>query len=716
MRLAARLAPSLATLCVLPSLAAAQAADAGLPRLAAVRATTPVRLDGVLDEEAWSSAPLATGFRQVEPDHGSPARLDTEVRVVFDDEALYIGAFCHDPAGAAGVRVQDLRRDFDNDNNDTLSLAFDPWGDGRIALSFQVTPYGSQRDQRVFDDAIFDVPWDAIWRVETRRGALGWTAEVAIPWRTLSYDPRATTWRFQVRRMATRINELTGWAPWPRNVNHYRMTHAGFLDGLAPPTASRNLLLRPYALGRVIRGADGELDLDGTLGGELRWAITPTTTLDLTLNTDFAEADVDQLQINLRRYSLFVPERRQFFLDNAGLFAPALETEALMPWFTRRIGLADGRAVPILGGARLISQSAERSIGAMAVATAEVDDVAPAGAFAIARYTHNLGDESRVGGLVIARHDRPLEGSAPMTNVVPALDGLARQGRFTLRGFAALSSTTVGDEHSLGGGGAVAAELQTDRVTAKVTEVVVTDRFEAAAGFVPRKDVLITNPEATFDLRPRWRPGWLRAYRAFASANVVQRLSDRGLIEAMVHVEPTWLVFESGDEVWFYVEQSWQEADEAFEPVPGAAFPAGSYSDLRATANLWTNRSRAYSLEAYLSYGSFYGARLATATAVAALRPIPHLALVAQHEVDAFSDLPGGGSLTNHLTNLELRLAANPRLQLVGTFQHDRLRSLTLGKVRASWEFQPLSWIYLIYQHDPEQDQLLAKLTWSWQL
>jgi hypothetical protein len=342
----------IASLLLLASTAEAQLLQVPEPtdstrrHLVARKATGKIVLDGRLDERDWRTAPVATQFVQVRPDYVDTTRYPTDVRVVFDGEYLYVGAYNRDSAGLASLRMPDLRRDFESPESDVFGVTFGPLGDRRTALQFQSSPLGSQADVQAFDGGdAFSFNWDALWRVRTTRADSGWIAEMAIPWRSLRYAPGLTSWDVNFVRNTRRVAQWSAWVPYPRQFSSWRLTFAGVLDSLQPPPPRINLRVRPYALGQRSRDAtpgafNGSL---GDVGGEAIWAPTANSLVEGTVNTDFAQADVDRQVVNLSRFSVFFPERRQFFLENADLLnAGGLNGRyVVQPFFSRRIGLAD---------------------------------------------------------------------------------------------------------------------------------------------------------------------------------------------------------------------------------------------------------------------------------------------------------------------------------------------------------------------------------------
>ncbi len=699
------------------------------PRVGAARAAGAMNVDGRLDEADWARATPTAGFRQIEPHQGRPATFDTEVRVLYDDTNLYVGAFCLDPAGPGGPRAADLKRDFEPDAHDVFGLSLDLLGDGRNASVFQVNPYGALHDEQAFDDALFDREWDAVWRARTTRGPRGWTAEIAIPWASLRYPAGATRFGLQMVRTVRRLNEVTGWSPWPRSFSPTRMSYEGRLEGLRPPPAGGpRVQLRPYAKGTL-----GRTSLDGTrlspeAGGEVKWSPTPDSALDLTFNTDFAETDVDRQVVNLQRYSVYLPERRQFFLESASLFSVGYG-DFLQPFFSRSIGLVEGQTVPIDAGARFVRRSAEDSYGALVVRT-RGRGAAPASLFAVGRYSHNFGEQSRLGASLVARRDEARAGEPTTDNLVASLDGFARVGEVTAQAMLSYAHTErrrpgEPDPH---GAAATLRLFRQDNVSFVGWDTLYVDRrYEARAGFVARGDMLNTNPYASFDLRPAWRPAFVRSFRPLASLDMYHAASDGSFQEATLRAEPLHVLFESGDRAYAFAEHSLQSLAEPFEPLAGLRYEAGAYAYTRRGLGVRSNPSRKLSAHAEATRGGYYASDLTHGRLELGVRPLPHVAFFGRYEVNAFENLPGReGRLVTHLVAPELRLALDPRLQLVGSYQRDTANDATIYYSRFAWEFQPLSFLYVVYSDrqraDPPEGfpaserQLIVKLNYTWQI
>ncbi|MEZ5287951.1 MAG: DUF5916 domain-containing protein [Vicinamibacterales bacterium] len=474
------------------------------PRLAAFRAAGDIRVDGVLDEADWARAPEAAGFVQAEPRQGEPATEGTIVRVLYDERNLYIGAVCRDSRGSDDLRVRDLRRDFDETTDDFFGVAIDGVRDGRSAMVFRVNPRGALRDQQSIDGGLVDVDFDAVWTARTSRGDTGWVVEIAIPWSTVRYAP-GDRWNINFQRVHRGLNESSGWSPWPRVVQPFRMDYAGELTGLEPPPPGRNLRLQPYALADTVRAGDaGARRTRADIGTDLKWAVNTNTVVDLTVNPDFGQTDVDRQVVNLTRFSVFFPERRQFFLENRGVFFTG-NGSRLEPFFSRRIGLdAAGEPIPIQAGARVTARSARHAVGVLAAA--QGDDGLHS-QFGVVRYVRNLSGQNRIGGLLTARHD-----SDGTTNLVGGIDAFWRPSRRRSCGARSRSRPPAA---GAGGGWPAMSWAANDAnwgYMGYISELV-TSGYDARTGFVLRNDYVRISPAVTLDWRPAWKPAAVRRFQ-----------------------------------------------------------------------------------------------------------------------------------------------------------------------------------------------------------
>ena len=413
----------------------------------AVEVTESPTVDGHLDEAVWQQAGAMTDFTQREPFDGQPSSERTEVRVIFDDRALYVGVWAFD-SQADAITYGERIRDYEVNQSDAVVFVLDTYNDDQNGFVFGTTPTGIEYDGQVANEGRgggrfqgggfnsrrrfqsgsgggFNKNWDGSWTVATTVDDQGWYAEFRIPFSTLRYGNDTRRWGFNVSRRVRRLNEESFWTPVPREFNLYRLNYAGDLEGLRPPFR-RFATATPYLLGSTARDYTnpGETGFgqNGDIGGEVKFQVTQGLTLDVTYNTDFAQVEVDDQQLNLTRFALNFPEKRPFFLENAGFFSVGGGGADL--FFSRAIGIHQGQPVPIRGGARLSGRAAGLNVGLLHIETGGASELgADAHGFSVVRLARELPNRSRVGGLFINK-----SGPAGDFNRTQAVDASVRRG------------------------------------------------------------------------------------------------------------------------------------------------------------------------------------------------------------------------------------------------------------------------------------------------
>jgi len=379
----------------------AHAEGAELASGEAMRLARVPTLDGnVADDPAWRALAPLTGFTQLRPANGAPASQRTEVYFGFTEDTLHVGVICHE-SDPAGITVSN--RGF---QSDSFSMVLDTFGTGLAGVVFGTNPVGAEYDGQVAEE-FADWNWSTLWNVRARTHDDGWSAEFAIPFKSLRYGTSdVQVWRVNFARVIQRNNEISYWSPIPRQFSMYRLSLAGRIDGIDVPEQRRNLEVTPYVLGMVNKGGSSGLRRGQDVGLDLKYSITPSLTLDLTGNTDFAQVESDQQQVNLGRFTLFYPETRPFFLENAASFEVG-ETGATQLFHSRRIGIAsDGRRLPIAGGVRLSGKvSAATNIGLLHMRTRGSAGAAADSAFTVVRVSRDLENRSSVGFIATDRRD-----------------------------------------------------------------------------------------------------------------------------------------------------------------------------------------------------------------------------------------------------------------------------------------------------------------------
>ncbi|MEO7368911.1 MAG: DUF5916 domain-containing protein [Gemmatimonadaceae bacterium] len=426
------------TLC-LPVITAAQAVAprATAPSIAAFRVQHPITVDGQLNEPEWLSAPAATGFTQSEPHTGSPGTENTDVRVLYDDEQLYIGAYLHDREPDKLI-TNDLKKDFAEDQQDDFEVILDTFHDRTNGYVFITNVDGAKADRQVANEGReVNASWDGIWSVKTTRVADGWTVEMEIPFKTLRFDFAASpSWGINFARRIRRKNEVDFWSPVPRAFSLARVSLAGELTGISHDGTSRDLRVKPYAAARSTRETGGSRFIATSDAGlDVKYGVTQGLTLDVTVNPDFAQAESDEQTVNLTQFNQFFPEKREFFLENSGIFyvgdaarnnrvSPALTSdEDMVLFFSRRIGLdKSGHQLTIPAGLRLTGNVRGLNVGLLSMG-AEASGTTPGNQYSVLRVRHNLFTGTDVGFIALDREGR---GDGADWNRLLGVDGNVR--------------------------------------------------------------------------------------------------------------------------------------------------------------------------------------------------------------------------------------------------------------------------------------------------
>ncbi len=554
------------------------------PAARAVRAAVPVALDGVLDEAAWARAVPVTRFLQKEPREGAPASEATEVRILFDARNIYFGILCRD-SDPAGIRATELRRDDSLANDDIFELILDTFHDRRSGYLFRINPLGTKYDASVANDGTAtNANWDEQWEASTRVTAEGWTAEIAIPFKSLRFlSGEQVVWGLNFHRDIKRKNEEVFWTAHNRDFQFAEVSRAGSLEGLEG-IQGFTLRLKPYfATGgsQLVESGHTRTKHLTDIGIEdAKFLVTPQLALDLTVNPDFAQAEVDEAQVNLTRFGQFFPEKREFFQERAGIFdfgsAERIGQPQVLLFHSRSIGLSASReAIPIYGGLKLTGKQGPLDIGVLNMQTRR-DHETPAQNFTAVRVKGNLLARSHVGA-IFTRNTAGLAGNANRAGGVDASFTFWRN--LNLRGFLARS-----DSGNRPGGrpdgrkdgewaGQAVLDWESDRIEFTLEHISIQENFNPEMGFVPRGNLKRNFVELDYQPRPR-----IRGVRQMEFGSEFELITNQeGRLETR-DIEAEWgAEFESGDTVNLTLTRTLERLAEPFPIRSGGVVPPGSY-------------------------------------------------------------------------------------------------------------------------------------------
>jgi len=646
-------------------------------------------LDGkVLGDAAWANASVqaAEGFWQVRPFEGAPATQRTEVRIGFTDDTLYIGVVCFDE-DPDGIIVTDSRRDSSLDETDSFRVIIDSYLDRQNGFVFGTNPAGVQFDGQVTKESRngFNLNWDTTWEVQSAISDIGWSTEFAIPFKSLRYGrDKEQRWGVNFQRNIRRNNEIAYWSPLPRQYDLDRVSQAGTVEGLTVPP-QRNLKVTPYALGQAVRGGTvSGTDTNTEIGVDIKYSLTPSLTLDATVNTDFAQVEADEQQVNLNRFSLFFPEKRPFFLENADQFSVGVPREVQL-FFSRRIGIGSGGVQqPIDAGVRLSGRvGSNTNVGLLQMRSAGVDGVAPRNDFTVVRVNQELRNRSSLGAIFVNRKGNGTGTVAKRDdhNRAYALDGrlgIGENGQIT--GFVAKTDTPGrnGKDYAFN----VRAGNDTQAWSTSVQYGEVGEDFNPEVGFLARRDY--RNAEAFVLNRYRPKNLWgLHELRPHIFTSHFWKF-DGEYESGFTHVD-NHFEWRSGLEIHTGVNFTHEQVFQPFEIADDVFVPVGNYNHSEVQLVYQTNKAAPFWIDTLLRRGGLFGGdRLSLDTTL-------------NYRIgERFSS--------------EFRWVYND-IDLAGP---DNAFTLNLGRLRLSYSFTPKVLLQALVQYNERDDVVATNLRFSW--
>ncbi|HTP40248.1 MAG TPA: carbohydrate binding family 9 domain-containing protein [Steroidobacteraceae bacterium] len=647
--------------------------------------TPPPVIDGVLDDPAWAQADVVDAFSQAQPVPGAAPTERTELRVLYDRDQLYIAIYCHDDQPAQ-IKSGDMSRDEFSPAGDYIRIILDPTLSRRNAYIFEVNPASGYTDALLQNNSVLLTNWSAIWSRAGRRVADGWIAEMAIPFRNLSFDAGSDTWGFDVVRQIKRKSEVLHWSPAPAGLDNNDISTEGTLTGLAGLSQGHGLDVQLYGVGRYGYDWPGRR---GTLYGDASatayYRITPALTGTATYNPDFSDTPLDQRQVNTSRFSLFQPETREFFLQDAAafefggrnFFKDAVNGE---PFFSRNIGLVNGHPVDLLGGLKLSGQVGDTRIGALSVRTQDAPD-APAETLSVLRVAQPILGNSTIG--VLATNGDPL--GLDHNSLVGAdfqYHGTGIGGTHDIRVDSYFERSLQGtgpDDNSFG----VDLSLPKEPWVAELRGKQIGANFHPALGFVNRTDVR----DYLGVLYHAWRPQFtLFNYNETG----VHEVADTDLSNHLEYLGHTLFFFFSNAANGNFeldLTDETENIDAPFTLPGGLTIPAGHYHYDDLAVNLGTSDARPLSLMWNYNGGQYYDGDSSTHHLQLTWRPDIHLKAVLGYQLTEIH-LPRGHS-SFHVTSLDAELNFTAAMQLAAQLQYDDISEQFGASLRYLWQITP---------------------------
>lgn len=661
-----------------------------------------LKVDGQLDEDAWASAEPVSDFVQSEPHEGGAPSERTVVRILFDKDNLYFGVYCYD-SEPQKIVVSDLKRDFQARENDTFSIALDTFHDHRNSFIFFTNANAAQRDEQGLNDGREINPeWEGVWYAASAIQRDGWSSEIVIPFKTIGLVSKETpTLGVNFERRIRRKNEVLDWSPIPRRFSVGRVSLAGMLLGLEEFQVGHNLRVKPFVTANFTQARLGESQRSTTKGDggvDLKYNLTQGLALDVTYNTDFSQVEVDTEQINLTRFSLFFPERRDFFLENAGIFhfgdvtrerGPRLN-EASQLFYSRRIGLSPaGRPLSILGGARLSGRIGPTAVGFLNMQQEESDGF-PSNNFTVARVSHNILRQSDVGAIFVNRRG----GSGGDYNRAYGVDANFQLSQeFTLNSYMAATQTPGRQGNNFQG--KISGRWDDGFWQLYMLYTEIGENFKPEVGFVPRTGV--RNYQLNFGFRPRPAGNrYIREYYPHMNAKIFRDRHNR-LLTKDTHVG-FQLFFRDGGSIELQLDPMFERLDAPFEIRKNVVIPPGDYPFNDWSLEYSSDRSRLFSATLNLSRGDFYDGTKKSVVFSGRLLVKPHWATSFDYQANRV-DLKAG-SFDADLYGLRFNYSFNPKMFLDAFIQYNTTTGRILTNLRFNLEHHPLSNLSLVLTED----------------
>jgi hypothetical protein len=671
----------------------------------------PPTLDGdVTGDPVWAAATPITAFWQEQPNEGQPVSERTEVRIVYTEDTLYVGVMLFD-GEPGGIIVSETRRDSPLDDTDSFQMIFDTYRDRQNGFVFGTNPAGIEYDGQVTNEGQgggglgfgqnasggsgsgFNVNWDGAWSVRTRITEQGWSAEFAIPFRTLRYPAgEEQTWGVNFQRNIRRKNERAYWAPIPRQFNLYRLSLAGSLHGLKP-APRRTFSVTPYTLANVVASGERPVDskLLGDVGADLKYGITPSLTLDVTVNTDFAQVEVDDQQVNLDRFNLFFPEKRPFFLENAGFFSVGNPGEVDL-FFSRRIGIGDaGQQIPIIGGARVSGKAGKFNVGLLNMQTDDYREEVPSTNFSVARISRDLPNRSSIGAIFTNRQGVGDLAASDDYGRTYGVDGKIGIGLTTIiSAFAARTETPgiSGDDHAFN----VRSQTNRKQWDLNLGYQEVGDQFNPEIGFLSRRGYRKYDASVMTRFRPRdfIKLQELRPHATFRGFWGFDGFQETGYL----HLDNHWQ-FRDSTEIHTGMNLTLEGVRVPFEIYPGIFVPPGTYEHAEAQLVAMSNQGAPFSVSMRATIGGFFGGDRVALNPTIRYRAGDALTAEVNYQRNDIS-LPWGDFTTN-LVRTRVSYSFSPRVFAQSLVQYNDRADLWSMNFRFGWLQAANTGLFIVY-------------------
>ncbi len=700
-----------------PFFAVKSSAQHSLPDTIQATTVDKINFDGKLTEPVWLTAPAINNFTQRELDFGKPATEQTKVAIVYDNLAIYIGVWCYQKEGS--IRAKFMQRDFSYEEDDNFQVALSPFNDKRNGYLFVSNPNGARADLLISGNEEANKDWNGVWDAKTSVTKEGWFAEIRIPFNSLQFKKETVhNWAINFERNVRYKNEQVMWQGWTRDCSIYCLANAGTLSGLANIGYAKRFELKPYGLAAFDKREGKETKYPGKVGADLNVNLTPTLKLNLTTNTDFAQVEADRIAVNLSRFNLFYPEKREFFLEGYQNYQFNLGGRNEM-FYTRKIGIENFEPVSIIAGGRLFGKAGKNNIGLLNLQTAASGNVASTNNTVI-RYKRDIGTQSYIGGLLTSKNN------SNISNQVAGLDGAYTTSKF-LKNKNLVISGLISKSFDKGKSSSNAyawnffIDYPNDMIDNFIGIRSIQQDYNPELGFLERKN--FDNVRWFFRFTPRWftkygirkmyfRPWGFELYRTLTT----------GELESFVNESrPLGFFTKSSERFEYNFIQQFDRLDNTFNLTDVVKIPAGKYWMYRQKIQAGTFQGRKIWIDANYGWGGFYTGRISILESALGINISKHLNFKTGYTLNKVK-LPQGDVTTNELAEY-VNYAFNPLFDIATFVQWNSLDDLLLGNFRLHWIPNIGSDLYVVYNRGyddlkhfsfmrPNSSAGAAKLVW----
>ncbi len=671
-----------------------------------------IELDGHLNEEAWTRAQVIDDFTQQSPDEGQPTTERTEVRMLYDTEKLYIAFECSD-SEPKKVVANEMRRDGQLWQNDNVYVMLDTYGDKRQCFFFRTNALGALSDTAVTDGGEnLNGSWDCIWEAAGRRHDKGWTVEIAIPFNQLRFKKKdSMVWGVNFGRNIARKNETTQWIQVPRSESWpgtYHPTYQGKLIGLQGITSPSYFDVKPYLIGGLARnldGADWQRTTEGDLGLDMKYGVTSNLTLDLTLNTDFAQVEADQEEVNLTRFSLFFPERRDFFLEGSGLFSFGAGIGDFGPpplsvFYSRRIGIEDEQQVRLLGGGKLTGKVGSYSIGALNMTT-DASSESPLTNFSVLRMQRDILSDSTVGFIFTNRQsdfgDYHRNGGVDLF--------FRPHDQWRMRAMTVGSWSPYADESDFAW--YLSNDWRNDHFRVNASYLDIGPEFTSKMGFMHRRDIRSLMLNADYEVQIR-RYGIRDAGAVVSGSYLLDHDNNPIGWDMMVGVD---MLSESDDGFNLDFKRTFDRVEESFS-ISDVEIPAGDYEMNQVSLTAFTETSRPFAVFGGIDFGDYFHGNRLSLDLDGQWRMTYQLAIETRYQRN-WINLPETDLLITNVVGTRISYALNTRFFTKLYAQWNDSTERASANFLLNYIYRPGSDFYLVYDQAWDTSGSFNRQEWT---